>query len=320
MSSNKTIVRVASSFFKKEELLLYISGFAQYREGRFACWDEFAFTVDELELCDAVVVFNNPSGIIRTICDPAKLIAIMMEPGIRTEHPWMFSGLEQYAIVYSPVENSPNTIVSHGFLGWHLPQNWQSLKKLSIPKKQHDISCIASNLMQLSGHRLRTRFIEHLKNAIPDIHFYGKGSNYIEDKSTALLPYRYSIAIENTHKPHYFTEKINDCFLTWTVPLYFGCTNIGDYFPERSFINLDINNPEKAIQQIKDIVANDQWDQRQQALQEARELVLNKYQPLAGAGTALRQTGNTGRKKEITIKPVPATLRKKISILFNKFR
>jgi hypothetical protein len=40
----------------------------------------------------------------------------------------------------------------------------------------------------------------------------------------------FHIAIENMSIKNMFTEKIIDCFYTKTVPVYYGCTNIGDYF------------------------------------------------------------------------------------------
>jgi hypothetical protein len=40
----------------------------------------------------------------------------------------------------------------------------------------------------------------------------------------------FHICIENTSIPNYFSEKILDCFLTRTIPIYIGCYNIGTYF------------------------------------------------------------------------------------------
>ena len=45
-----------------------------------------------------------------------------------------------------------------------------------------------------------------------------------------LFDSMFHIAIENTAIGNYFTEKIIDCFQTRTVPVYWGCTNIGEYF------------------------------------------------------------------------------------------
>ena len=39
-----------------------------------------------------------------------------------------------------------------------------------------------------------------------------------------------SICIENSSNSGYQTEKIIDALLTKTIPVYWGCTNIGDYY------------------------------------------------------------------------------------------
>lgn len=42
--------------------------------------------------------------------------------------------------------------------------------------------------------------------------------------------------VENTSSRGYFTEKILDCFLLKTIPIYWGCSNIGDFFDIRGII------------------------------------------------------------------------------------
>ncbi|MCH9028858.1 MAG: hypothetical protein IH819_04430, partial [Bacteroidetes bacterium] len=72
---------------------------------------------------------------------------------------------------------------------------------------------------------------------------------------------------------NYFTEKIVDCFLTWTKPIYFGCPNIKEYFPEGSYEWIDINNPD-SINKIPEIIKKP-IDYK--SLEEARRLVLYNY-------------------------------------------
>lgn len=310
----KIIVKVNASFERGASLFEWLKRYAKHSDDKFVYWDEFAFSVESLAECDAILVFNNPSEKIHTICFPENVIAFMMEPGVYSENPWMFKGLQQYACVYSPLKNSPNTILSHGFLGWHVLPDWSELSMLAVPEKTVAMSCIASRLQQFKGHRLRYNFINMLQREITSIDFFGKDSNYIADKMVGLLPYRYSIAIENTSEPYYFTEKITDCFLAYTVPVYYGCKNIGKYFPEKSFINIDIEDPVKAIRNIRKIIDNDDWQQRLDALQEAREMVLNKYQPLAAAAGILRKIHPT-QKTQIYLKPVPDRLLREIKNL-----
>ena len=181
--------------------------------------------------------------------------------------------------------------------------------------QEKNISCIVSNLRQLKGHLRRLAFVEQLKKEIPSIDFFGKGENYLPDKMDGLLPYRYSIAMENSSQPYYFTEKINDCFLAWTVPIYYGCENIGKFYPEKSFIRIDIEDPRRALTEIKELIANDDWTSRYHALQEARELVLHRYQPLAGAATILGSI-NAGEKVQVELAPVIQSLYTRLLNIF----
>jgi hypothetical protein len=40
----------------------------------------------------------------------------------------------------------------------------------------------------------------------------------------------FSVAIENACYETYFTEKIQDCFATATIPVYYGSPDIGKFF------------------------------------------------------------------------------------------
>lgn len=53
---------------------------------------------------------------------------------------------------------------------------------------------------------------------------------YLAPDKSLLFDSMYSICIENIREYDYFTEKIIDSFATYTVPVYFGCPNIADYF------------------------------------------------------------------------------------------
>ena len=55
----------------------------------------------------------------------------------------------------------------------------------------------------------------------------------------ALRDYRYHFCIENTKRDYWFTEKLIDCFVTGTIPLYWGCPSIGDFFNTDGMICYD---------------------------------------------------------------------------------
>ncbi len=317
MSQGFFIVKVSASFAGEDALSGILKKYSVSNDDVFAYWDEFAFTASRIPEADAVLVLNDPLELISIITDPGKVIAFMMEPGEYHEHPWMFKGLERYAQVFSPLPNSPNTVASHGFLGWQFAHDYHFLKELAVPEKTREISCIASKLKQLKGHRLRTGFVNRLSREMPGIDMFGRGTHYLPDKLDGLLSYRYSIAIENASMPDLFTEKINDCFLAYTVPIYYGCTNLGKYFPEEAFVWIDITQPEKAIGKIKELMAaGGDWDQRLPAIQEAREKVLNAYQPLAGAASILRGIPAGAARQTVLLQPTAPTIWKRIKTAF----
>ena len=73
-----------------------------------------------------------------------------------------------------------------------------------------------------------------------------KKISHSKDKTELFIDSMFHIAIENNQATDYFTEKLIDCFVSMTIPIYYGCPNIGDYFDIRGMIIVndmnDINN------------------------------------------------------------------------------
>lgn len=87
----------------------------------------------------------------------------------------------------------------------------------------------------------------------------GKNSHgEIWSKLVALKEFRFSICCENTIQKNYISEKFWDCVLTDTIPIYFGCNNIGEYIDEKLFINLTekIDDYEYLTEKLKFIIEN----------------------------------------------------------------
>jgi glycosyltransferase involved in cell wall biosynthesis len=99
-----------------------------------------------------------------------------------------------------------------------------------IYSKQKNISFITSNKTFSSGHVFRLECLNHLLSNNSQIEYFGVGIREILGKIEGLQNYRFSIAMENGISPNYFTEKILDCFLTGTIPIYHGCPNISKFF------------------------------------------------------------------------------------------
>ena len=59
------------------------------------------------------------------------------------------------------------------------------------------------------------------------------------DWKPPLFETQFHIAIENCRSRYYFTEKLIDCFLTDTVPIYWGCKNIAESFDVSGIIQVE---------------------------------------------------------------------------------
>jgi hypothetical protein len=164
---------------------------------------------------------------------------------------------------------------------WWVKRDYDYLSKLVTRPKQKKVSCVMSGKVMCEGHRNRLKLVGNYSREM-DVDFYGRGlgshiskgyKGQTDDKFDALYTYEYSFVFENTNTKNYFTEKICDSFLTYTMPLYNGCTNIGDYFPKESFV--DIRG--KSVEEIKEIIKEPLSLENVNALIEAKDLVLNKY-------------------------------------------
>jgi hypothetical protein len=97
-------------------------------------------------------------------------------------------------------------------------------------------SLIASKKRSQAGHALRHRLVERVRAEDLPVDVMGRGYKPFDTKAEGLAPYRYSLIIENVQERNYFTEKLVDAVLCRTVPIYWGCPNIGDFMDTSGMI------------------------------------------------------------------------------------
>jgi hypothetical protein len=105
----------------------------------------------------------------------------------------------------------------------------------------------------------RFRLIENLIKELRFLDFYGGWGDYDNakpdpQKLAAVKDYRFSLSIENQFIKNWITEKFYDCIITNTVPIYYGCPNIKEIYPEDGYILLesikDINYVSKTLIEV----------------------------------------------------------------------
>lgn len=118
----------------------------------------------------------------------------------------------------------------------------------SFPVKEFSVSSLVGSKLMAEGHQLRQK-IWYKENKIKNIptRFFLSGNgglgieNYnknpiLGEEKFPLFDSKFHICIENTKRDNWFTEKIIDCFQTKTIPIYYGCPNIGDWFNTNGII------------------------------------------------------------------------------------
>lgn len=240
-------------------------------------WNEFIFTEDNIDECDYLVILDYPKDDFSIKVNRDNIIHLCLEPPNEVSKYRQFAN-KNVKLIINQIEIKGNNILSHGALPWHIDKDYDFLINFKPDDlvKKNKIVWVTSNQESSNGHKKRMQFLRSIRE-LSFIEVYGRGINPIEDKWTVLHDSKYAIAYENCNSDYYWTEKIADCFLSYTMPLYFGCNTISNFFPEKSFIQIDPNDKHIGLF-LKEIVESKEWEQNIDAITEARNLVLRKHQ------------------------------------------
>lgn len=258
-------------------------------------WGKYDFYINQkISHCDYWVVLNSPFDKEKCECSPDRTLFVAFEP--ETIHRSNFEFLDQFAAVLTTQSNTQHPCVINSHVGhqWYAgvrfpdlaPQyNYDSLRSLLVEKKEGKegkISVIMSTKTMSSGHEYRLKVLEKLREVMPgQIDVFGKGFNEVPDKLHAIAPYKYHLAFENSYINDYWTEKLADTFIGWSLPLYWGCPNIEDYFLKESLIRLPENNINETVTIIKRTLKNREYEKRKDDIGRARAAVLEHYNTFA---------------------------------------
>jgi hypothetical protein len=116
-----------------------------------------------------------------------------------------------------------------------------------VPTKSKRISMMVSEKNKQEGHKYRHDLITKILGTDLPIDIYGRGCVYydfmgdprVKGKFREIEPYEnydFHICIENFQTNHYFSEKITNALLCETTPIYMGCRNIENYFPDKVIV------------------------------------------------------------------------------------
>ena len=183
-------------------------------------------------------------------------------------------------------------------------KDYDCLKAAPTPQKTKLLSVVSSTKAFTKGHVDRIRFVERLKEYYGDkIDIFGRGYKDFEDKCDVVDPYKYHIVIENTRAKYYWTEKLADSFICESFPIYYGCTNVDEYFPESAYSTIDIHDFEGSVKKIDELLANNAYEKAKPLLKECKDKVLDEYNLFNYLARIMDGMNPDLPRKQVTIKP-----------------
>lgn len=211
-----------------------------FQESKFIKWDRSFIYGNE-----NIAVYSDNS-MVRVNNNVKNKIAWLLEsPAVSSsQHEWIKTNHNKFDIVFTNNKDLLDTGGNFKFLPtggcWIKPEDQK------IWNKEKIVSIIASNKNFTDGHKMRRTIVKDFSG----IDIFGRGFNTINYKLSGLKDYMFSVVVENTKKDYYFTEKIIDCFVTGTIPIYWGCPSIGDFFDDRGIISFN------TLEELKNIISD----------------------------------------------------------------
>ena len=107
----------------------------------------------------------------------------------------------------------------------------RKIMECDASKKKFKASFITSSKVQTPGHIIRQEIYDRLPESVNGLSILKhKSPPYLPSKKPLLDEYQFHITPQNASHDNWFDDKIMDSLMAKTIPLYWGCPNIGDFF------------------------------------------------------------------------------------------
>ncbi len=202
-----------------------------------------------------ITVFNDrpPQG--NELSENPINILMIMEPNqLFGLHDWALQNWQQFSCVLTWGQKLLDTADNAAFFPFGI--SWldeEYVKTVDSRPKKFEVSYLCGGKKTIEGHHLRHRLYEREFEitipkkwyyTLPDYNFNGghhtikqyEGQPPGSEKKIIWNESMFSICVENSWNESYQTEKIIDAFLTKTVPIYWGCPNLEEFYDPNGFI------------------------------------------------------------------------------------
>lgn len=192
------------------------------QESKYIVWDR-----SPVNSMDKLVVYTDTSLTSVRSQIKTKIGWMLESPAItKSVHDWVGKNYKSFDMILTNnkehIDINSNVFKFSPTAGcWILPKDQQVYSKMKL------LSAIFSDKKFTTGQSMRHQSVVNFKNKI-DV--FGRGYYPLPNKIYGLRDYGFHLVIENCKQDYYFSEKLIDCFVTGTIPIYWGCPSIGDFF------------------------------------------------------------------------------------------
>jgi hypothetical protein len=171
-------------------------------------------------------------------------------------HDWALQNKDTFSAILTWNDKLLNQCANAVFLPfgstWFLKEQYEKPHE-----KKFELAHLCGSLLKSYGHHMRHEILARKDEFTISTNFYPTiGDRHNEEdarigKEIVFGNSQYGVAIENFSHRGYFSEKILDCFLMKTIPVYWGCSNISDFFNSDGII--EFKNVDDLIHQINNL-------------------------------------------------------------------
>lgn len=267
-----------------------------------------------------LVVFDEaPAG----FCTRAPLerrILFVTEPPEIKKYPRSF--LNQFGTVVAPFSFrgvAPCRMsVGNPCLNWHYGvrraaqgyasqfRSLDTLRRMPLPEKTRCISVLCSDKTATEAQRRRLALVSLLRERLGEaLEVFGRGFNPVDDKMTAIAPYKYHLVLENNYLDNFWTEKLTDAWLGWSLPLYLGAPNLEAACPAPGFVALPQDAPEACARIVAQVARGCLWEERREAIAACRAWALETTNVFSRAARIMEEAPQRARRLPPLAQPEP---------------
>jgi len=192
-------------------------------------------------------------------------------------HDWTIQNKDLFQVILTWDDKILNTYDNSLFFPfgqtWFKPYQYEKEHN-----KKFELAHLCGVLNKSHGHSMRHEILARENEFKIPTNFYKIiGDRHNEDdarigKETVFGNSMFGVVIENFSHRGYFSEKILDCFLMKTIPIYWGCSNIHDYFSNPGFLKFE--NVDDLIY-ISNILTPEFYKSKKEAIEHNYKIALN---------------------------------------------